>query len=292
MFNILFRGIYNIMTENRFSCGPGSGRESVSIETNRILDSCKDRDCFENVRVFLTDFGNEIVERTSTIRVKSSCITWTYINIDPVQFNKGFYTVTIRFYIKLVFEACVGGGHSQEFDGIAVLEKNVILYGGESNVSIFRSSSDSMSFCAQPEPCYCEKNVPTAVVEVVDPIVLGLKVVENVNECCCCCCCACDIPESITHTLSANLSGDNGNEPGRYLAVSLGVFSIIRIVRPSQYIVNATEYSIPDKECVSATQDDPCSVFRAMAFPTSEFSMGCTPTFLGDRSGNPGKCGC
>ena len=28
-----------------------------------------------------------------------------YINIDPVRFNKGFYTVTIRFFVKLIFDA-------------------------------------------------------------------------------------------------------------------------------------------------------------------------------------------
>lgn len=155
------------MPDNRFSCGPGMGKESVAIETNRILDSCRDRDCFENVRVFLTDFGKEIVERTSAIRVKSACIAWTYIAIDPVQFNRGFYSLTIRFFVKLIFEACIGGGRSQEFDGIAVLEKRVILYGGESNVNIFKSGPDSSGFCVEPEPCHCEKNMPTAVVDAV-----------------------------------------------------------------------------------------------------------------------------
>ena len=32
------------MQDNRFSCGPGIGKETVCIETNRILDSCRDRD--------------------------------------------------------------------------------------------------------------------------------------------------------------------------------------------------------------------------------------------------------
>ena len=55
------------MGENRFPCGPGGQspqKETIAIETNRILDSCRDRDCFEDVKVILTDFGNEIIERT------------------------------------------------------------------------------------------------------------------------------------------------------------------------------------------------------------------------------------
>ena len=118
------------MAENRFPCGGGTSRETVCIETNRVLDSCRDRDCYENVRVYLSDFGNEILERTGAIRAKSAEILWTNIGIDPIQFNRGFYAVTIRFYIRVTCEACVGGGRSQEVEGIAVLEKRVILYGG------------------------------------------------------------------------------------------------------------------------------------------------------------------
>ena len=156
------------MQDNRFSCGPGMGKETVCIETNRILDSCRDRDCFENVRVFLTDFGKEIIEHTGAVRVKRACITQTHISLDPVQFNRGFYTVNIRFYLKLTFEACIGNGRSQEFEGIAVLDKKVILYGGECGVSVFRSSGDFSEFCSHIEPCCKENNVPTAVVDCFD----------------------------------------------------------------------------------------------------------------------------
>ena len=58
----------------------------------------------------------------------------------------------------------------------------------------------------------------------------------------------------------------------RYLTVSLGIFSIVRIVRPAQYLVSATEYCVPDKECVAPDEDDPCRLFHTMAFPVNEFS--------------------
>ena len=161
------------MLDNKFSCFPSDKNqaksEMVSIEANRILDSCRDKDCFEDVKILLTDFGNEILEHTTNIRAKSACITWTYIGIDPVRFNRGFYTVTIKFYVKITFEACLCGGRSQEFDGVAVLEKKVILYGSESNVNVFKSSSEGADFCALPEPCCPTKKVPTAIVDSVVP---------------------------------------------------------------------------------------------------------------------------
>ncbi len=287
------------MIDNKFPCGSGSSpngcgkdtgsRETVCVETNRILDSCRDRDCYENVKVFLTDQGQEIIDHTTQVRAKDVCIAWTYIGIDPVQFNRGFYSITIRFYIKLIFEACVCPGRSQEFDGIAVLEKQVVLYGGDSNVSIFRSSTDASSFCAEPEPCYKERTVPTAVVEVVDPIVLNVRVLEPAHpEPVCCCCCACDVPDAIASCLSTSLcSGSNDNEQ-RCLVVSLGIFSLVRVVRPAQYLIQASEFIIPDKECVSANPGDPCEIFRSMAFPVNEFTPGPMPKPSADHN----RCGC
>ena len=40
----------------------------------------------------------------------------------------------------------------------------------------------------------------------------------------------------------------------------------------SQYIVSATEFSVPDKECVMTQPDDPCQMFAKMAFPVNEFN--------------------
>lgn len=281
------------MAENKYSgCCNAQGNsasrsEMVSIETNRILDSCRDRDCFEDVKVLLTDFGYDILERTTNIRAKNACISWTYIGIDPVRFNRGFYSVTIKFYIKITFEACMCGGRSQEFEGIAVLEKKVILYGSESNVSIFKSNPDASDYCAIPEPCCSTKNVPIAIVEVVDPIILNSKVREPNDNCCGCCCCCDDVPEYVSSGVSGTLNDHNN---GRYITVSLGIFSVVRIVRPAQYLINATEFCIPDKECVAAEEDNPCSLFRSMDFPTAEF---CPPGYTyhnrGDRGG---KCGC
>ena len=77
---------------------------------------------------------------------------------------------------------------------------------------------------------------------------------------------------------------------GHILLVSFGIFSIIRLIRPAQYLIHASEYVIPDKECVAAAEDDPCAIFRSLSFPTREFSP---PPFEGPPPGERGgKCGC
>ncbi len=281
------------MAESKFPCT--SSRDTVCIETNRVMDSCRDRDCFENVRVYLSDFGNEVLERTGAIRAKSAEIVWTYIGIDPIQFNRGFYAVTIRFYIKVIFEACIGGhGRSQELEGVAALEKRVILYGGESNINVFKSQGISEGFCCAPKANCGERNVPTAIIEVADPVLLGTKILEKASECNCCCCCCCenDLPESVLHSLEAPLAFDRDDDDSRkILTVSLGIFSVVRIVRPAQYLIQASECCIPEKECHPVEEDDPCNVFRCMPFPIGEFCAHVTSS-LSNTPDKPSRCGC
>jgi hypothetical protein len=145
-------------------------KDSVCIDCNKIMDSCRDKDCLEDLKVFLTDYSQEILDRTTSIRCKDAEIIWTHVSVEPVPFNRGFYQIDIRFFFKLIFEACVCMGKSQEIEGIAVFEKSVILFGSEGNVNIFKSDPASNNFCFLPN-FNCEamhSNLPIAVVEVVD----------------------------------------------------------------------------------------------------------------------------
>ena len=272
------------MPENKCGFQGNIGKETVCLDVNRILDSCRDKDCFEDVKVFLTHEGQEMIEKTANVRVKCAEVIWTALTLDAVKFNRGFYSVDVRFYVKLTFEACVCVGKALEFSGLAVCDKKVILYGGEGNVSVFRSSDDGNGFCKDP---FREKKSgasPVAVCEVADPIALGARVVKYEDHCGCACCYAEEIPENICCCFDGDLCEMEGQ---RELLVSLGFFSVIRLERPGQYLVNAVECCVPKKEC--AFDDlDPCSLFRHMEFPVGEFSAGCVSY---EKNGAP-RCGC
>ena len=263
----------------------------VCIDTYRVLDSCRDKDCFEDVRVYLTGEGQDIIERTGAVRAKSAEVVWANIDIDSVPFNKGFYQLYIRIYVKVTCEACICPGNLREFEGVAAIDKKVILFGGEGNVNVFKSEliEKSNGFCGG---CGTGKgsSLPVAVLETVDPIVLSSKIAEPGRPCRCSSCASIDeIPDNVF----AGFSGELVDCPGACrLLVSLGLFSVVRIERPAQYLVNAVEYCVPEKECVMPPEDDPCSLFRKMAFPTSEFC-----SFGGESVKYPGcdyekKCGC
>lgn len=279
------------MTDNR-NCQAPHQKENICIDTYRVLDSCRDKDCFENVRVFLTNIGEEIIDRTSSIRAKCAKIISAYIDIVDVPFNRGFYQLNIKIYVKITFEACISAGNIQEFEGIAVVEKKVILYGSEGNVNVFKSEYGETGFCKN----ICTSNVsassPIAVLETVDPVILGWKVIDP-RECHCICCCNVeDLPEHVHCCINGSL---HCNEE-RYLVVSLGFFSVVKLERPAQLLVSATEYNIPEKECIAATEDDPCTLFRAMSFPINEFSPPtlntCGCSVPPRKEHNKGSCGC
>ena len=228
------------MAENRCSCASGglsnisTGKESVCIDTYRVLDSCRDKDCYENTRVYLTDFGQEILNHTTNIRTKRADILRTCINVSPVQFNRGFYQIEIRYYVRIVFEACVGGsGRAQEFEGIAVVEKKVVLYGSEGCVNIYRSGvNDDFCACDNGEGANYSNNMPVATVEVADPVVLGMKIVEphchGFTP-------SCPVPfDSIPESIGSMIGGCLVCGGDLHLYVSLGFFSIVRIERPAQ----------------------------------------------------------
>ncbi|MBQ6262463.1 MAG: hypothetical protein IJK58_03015 [Clostridia bacterium] len=267
------------------------GRDTVCIDTYRVLDSCRDKDCFEDVRVYLTCYGQEIIDRTTAHRTKDAHVLWSYIDIDDVPFNRGFYQLTIRIYIKILCEACLGPGNVRDFDGIAVVEKKVVLFGSEGNVSVFKSEYQNDGFCCSGENCGAVKsnNLPVAVLETVDPIILNSKIVEPDRHCPCCCTVD-EVPDRVCSAVSGDLA--DGRDSNKLL-VSLGLFSVVRIERPAQYLINASEYSVPAKECVSPIDDDPCSLFKKMEFPIGEFSIPSKlPAFSSSDYDNAKKCGC
>lgn len=279
------------MTDNRnnSSCfnQAQDGRGTVCIDTYRVLDSCRDRDCFEDVRVYLSTAGEDILSSASTVRARSARILWAYVGVDEVPFNCGFYQITIRYYVEVELEACLGMGRNTTFNGIAVLNKDVILYGGEGSVTTFSSSPEN-NLC-NPVLSTPATTAPIAVVESVEPIVLGTKITE-----CGCPCPSCEIFE-LPDTICEYLGGcADPNTTGPRLYLSFGIFSVIRLKRSAQLLITATDYSVPDKECVPLTNDeDPCSVFRNLPFPTSQFKTNTIGKehVDGTRQGR-GGCGC
>ena len=276
------RGVDTVQRKDSVKTMNDTRRDTVCIDTYRVLDSCRDKDCFEDVRVYLTEEGQDIVDRSGSLRVRDAQILRAYIDIDPMPFHRGFYQLHIRLFIKIVCEACVGQGNTRELCGVCAVDKKTVLFGSEGNVSIFKSSGGS-GFCPDrgTGECSVGSNLPIAVLETVEPLVLNSRIAEP-HRPCCCACSVDEIPDDIGCMLGCRLTApENANR----LLVSLGLFSVVRLERPAQYLISASDYAVPEKECGAVEDDNPCSAFRNMKFPISEFSPPSGSELVGD-------CGC
>lgn len=241
--------------------------KSTCINVDKIYDSARDKDCIEDIRVFVDQNGQSAIDHATSLRCKCADVIWANIAVSDVAFNRGYYAVDIRFYFRLCFEATIPYAPSQDFCGIAVYDKQVIMFGSEGNVSIFTSD-----FCNHPmpgaAPVSYSTNLPKVVLEVATPICLAVKLVDRSCRCGVCCCSPEQIPESVCNCCGICPCEEHGL---KCLYASLGLFSMLRMQRPVSLLISAADYCIPDKNSNVLSETDPCSVFNSMSFPTCEF---------------------
>ena len=239
-------------------------KEAVCIHTRKIFDSCKDKDCIEDLRFYPTAESQRYIENAVSVRAKSAELLYVTTDVEEITFNRGFYTVDLRYYYKIRGEAFQLVNRSCPITGLAVFDKRVILFGSEGSAKIF--TSDTI-ISGLDEHCLAKTNLPTAVVEAVDPIILGMKIVDvcdhHRSDCE-----VTEIPCCIRAAFGCELmmGGDS-----RRVYVTLGQFSIVRLERDSQLLMPAYDYCLPEKECVGSGEDDPCSLFSKISFPVDEF---------------------
>ena len=138
-------------------------REAVCIHTKKIFDSCKDKDCIEDLRVYPTCGSQEVLDRALSVKAGTAELLYAYIDVEPVTFNRGFYTVDVRYYYRISADAFVGTVRPVEVTGLAVFDKRAILFGSEGGAKSF--SSDSPSVCSCQD--LMGSSLPTAHVEAI-----------------------------------------------------------------------------------------------------------------------------
>ena len=257
-------------------------REAVSVHVTKIFDSCRDKDCVEDLRVYLTRGSQEVIDRAQSVKAASAELLYAYIDVEPVSFNRGFYTVDVRYFYRITADAFVGAARPIQVVGLAVFSKRTVLFGSESASKSFSSNESDNQVVLQ-------SSLPTAVVEAVDPLILNLKLVD-VNECRPCDCGYLDVPTAVAAVFDDELviAGDQHR-----LFITLGQFSIIRMERDTQLLIPAYDYWIPTKDCSCGEepcQEDPCDLFRQVQFPVDEFFPPNSITTTSSASTSLGGC--
>lgn len=234
-------------------------KEAVCIDAGRIYDSCSDKDCLEDLMVVFAPEAQYVVDAATSIKVKGVEVLTVCLDVEPVPFNKGFYSVDMTFYFKVDLKAYTPNAcDPATISGVAQFQKKVILYGSEGNVKIFTSRN-----CCE-HPFQHTTNMPKASVQVADPIALDVQLVDCPPRCDC----PCFPPEVLCHIGCENVSPN----VTKVVLITIGLFTIVQIERDVQMMIPAYDFCVPEKECSpGGGAENPCDLFRRIKFPTNEF---------------------
>lgn len=255
------------MSDNASCANESSNRrisEAVCIDTSRVYDSCADKDCLADLRVYFTDSAQTVIDAACAIRCKCCEVIDVSASVDKVPFNSGYYSVDITFFFRVSLDAIINPSSTPEtVHGLCMFTKKCILYGSEGSVKVF--SSEFSNDSSAPSPLVSTN--PRAKIQVAQPLCLDAKL-----------CRPCDCCNNITDTESCiplyirRCFNGNFGPPSNTKAVrvTIGLFSIIQLERDVQMLIPAYDFCMPAKEC-SCNTEDPCDSFRKIRFPVSEF---------------------
>lgn len=65
-------------------CDINDLKQCMSIHTRKITDSCRDKDCIEDLRVYLTTSSQSTLDSAGSARVRCAELISTYIDVETV----------------------------------------------------------------------------------------------------------------------------------------------------------------------------------------------------------------
>lgn len=245
-------------------------REAVCVHTNKIFASCQDKDCIEQLRVFPTESSLALLQAAQTVRASRAELLSVVPIVEPVHFNRGFYTVDMTFYYRVVLQTAVSGtARCTELDGLSVFNKRILLYGGEQRTKSFTSDAPAPVVLAG-------RGLPIAVVEALDPMILAAQRVDCPGDERCEDTSVPAVPAAIAAAFDTPPVLDGSAAVRAY--VSLGQFSVVRLERAATLLIPTYDYCPPQGECSDADigggSEDPCALFDGVRFPTEQFFPG------------------
>jgi len=265
-------------------------REAVCIQVEKVYDHCQEKDCIEDARVLFKNCPKTrwIINNAINVKARKAEVVNVYSDIEPVPFKRGFFTIDIKYFIKVTLDFFVPVGDNPvrtrifTRTGFVVFDKKVILFGSEGKVKIFKSQfvfdDQDKTMRSKLE----QNNLPISKIEVAEPIALNAQLQDILDKCFEDSCCVDQIPREIadfiddddrgfTDDLEAEVAGTEDRIPRRRVVATIGLFSIIKLVRNVQLLIPAFDFCVPNKQCIAATDENPCELFDTIDFPFDEF---------------------
>lgn len=240
-------------------------KEAVCIDAGRVYDSCCDRDCLEDLRCFFLPETQQLISQAVSVRLRSAEVLNVFIDVEPVNFNKGFFACDLNFFFLLSFDLYNSPQTCpQIITGIASFSKKVILFGSDGNVKTFSNVLGNQC-TGTAANTRVSNNMPKCVVSTVEPVPLSAKICE-IRDCYENVCC---VPDSICEAIGGNVV-TNLESGTPTIFATIGLFTVVQLIRNVQMFVPVYDFCIPEKQCKNSA-DQPCDTFSKIKFPTDDF---------------------
>jgi len=239
---------------------------TACIDAGRVFDSCSDRDCAEDLRVYFCERDQCLINNAAGVRPKSAKILGVSVDMEPLSFREGCYTCHITFYVQVkleVYSEC--GDQCAVVKGCTAFDKRVVLYGGDGSVQVFDGEIGDACGCSKKQ--MASSNSPHCRVQVAQPVVLDARIAEACGCRCVCCCSPGGMPTGVMSKMDGPLVDMTD---GKVALVTVGLFSIVQMIRHVQMLIPVYDYCVPCKEC-RCDEETPCEIFNKMSFPLEEF---------------------
>jgi hypothetical protein len=255
------------MDKNRAECtypaeaNVGNIKEAVCVDAMRVYDSCSAKEYLEDRRVYFTPDKHELIEQATNVRIRGAEVIKVFIHLEPVPFNQGFYAVDLNFFLDVCIDVFTPQTPCPTIvHGVCMANKRVILFGSDGNVKTFVSGSSSQD----PDiEISTGKVLPKAVCMVSEPIGLSAKICDRPPQ-------GSDICGRIPDNIASLYGTDFDYGSNHAVYATIGLFTIVQLVRTIPMLVPTYEFCVPEKECPT-TSDGPREMFRRIEFPTDDF---------------------
>jgi len=131
------------------------------------MDSCCERECFEDLQVFFDEKDQIIVENSVLVKNPTVVLEAVNFEVEPIPLQAGCYTVDMAMRFRVSCDAFLArDDRPHRITGTTYVQKRDILFGGESSARVFSSGGESFSA------------LPRASVQV-EPVVLSCRLGET-----------------------------------------------------------------------------------------------------------------
>ena len=208
------------------------GNPSLALSSDMVLDSRAERQCYEDIPILLSPGDQRIVDACSFVGNPYATLDNVMFDVAPAPLQEErCWAVDMSLCFTVSLDCFISrGGEPVRVTGTATCNSRCTLYGGEGVAPTFRSDGNGWN------------GAPIACLQAADPIALNVHLI--------------DCPQS--------------GEVAKLARVSIGVFTVTSLQRPTRAVVPARGF-IPPIAPRPRPPRTPCDDFLAQPFPRERF---------------------